>query len=70
VKKRKINYLDFEIDKLTRSIENVASGDSFQTDISHVTISDLKQVSKKSGWLFNWKSELSHNNREVFKLTI
>lgn len=70
MKKDQINYLDFEIDKLTRSIENAISGDSFQTDISYLTKNDLKQVSKKNGWLFNWKSELSHNNREVFKLTI
>ena len=32
VKKTKINFLDFEIDRLTRSIENVATGDSFPTD--------------------------------------
>jgi hypothetical protein len=70
VKKKQLNYLDFEVDKLTRSIENVASGDSFQTEITHLTLADLKQVSKKKGWLFNWKSELKHIHREVFKLTI
>lgn len=70
MKKKQLNYLDFEVDKLTRSIENVASGDSFQTEITHLTLADLKQVSKKKGWLFNWKSELKHIHREVFKLTI
>lgn len=70
VKKTKINFLDFEIDKLTRSIENVTTGDSFPTDVSHLTIADLKQVSKKDGWLFNWKSELDAPEKEVYKLTI
>lgn len=70
VKKTKVNYLDFEIDRLTRSIENVATGDSFPTDVSHLVKADLKQVSKKNGWLFNWKSELDAPDREVYKLTI
>jgi hypothetical protein len=70
VKKLKINHLDFEIDKLTRSVENVLSGDSFPTDISYLTRADLNQVTKKNGWLFNWKKELGTDNREVYKLTI
>lgn len=70
MKKRKINYLDFEIDKLTRSVENVLSGDSFPTDISYLTRVDLNQVTKKNDWLFNWKKELDVDNREVYKLTI
>ena len=49
VEKYKINYLDFEVDKLTRSIENVVSGDSFQTDVSNLLKTDLKQVTKKNG---------------------
>jgi hypothetical protein len=70
VQKNSINYLDFEIDKLTRSIENVVSGDSFPTEISYLTRADLKQVTKTSGWLFNWKKELAGDRREVYKLTI
>ena len=31
---------------------------------------DLKQVTKKNGWPFNWKSELDAPDREVYKLTI
>jgi hypothetical protein len=45
--------LDFIIDKLTNSIENVLTGDSFATDISLLKSSDLKTVSKKNKWLFN-----------------
>jgi len=70
VKKAKINFLDFEVDSLTRSIETVATGDSFATEISHLIKADLKQVTKKNGWLFNWKSELDAPEREVYKLTI
>jgi len=70
VKKGKIEYLDFEVDKLTRSIENVLTGDSFQTDVRHMLKADLKSVTKKQGWLFNWKKELANDAREVYKLTI
>jgi hypothetical protein len=62
--------LDFLIDKLTNSIENVITGDSFATDISVLTQQDLKIVSKKNGWLFNWRDELKKPARDVFKLTI
>ncbi len=62
--------LDFEIDELTNSIRNVVSNDSFQTTISRITKSDLKSVTKKKGWLFNWRKELGFPERDVFKLTI
>ena len=62
--------LDFIVDKLTNSIENVFSGDSFATEISILTNSDLKTVSKKSGWLFNWRDEYKEPSRDVYKLTI
>ena len=62
--------LDFIVDKLTNSIENILSGDSFATDISVLKSSDLKTVSKKNKWLFNWKEEYSTPERDVYKLTI
>ncbi len=62
--------LDFEIDELTNSIRNVVTNDSFQTTISRLTKSDLKSTTKKKGWLFNWRQELSFPERDVFKLTI
>jgi hypothetical protein len=34
--------LDFEIDRLTDSILNTISGDSFRTEVSLLTKSDLK----------------------------
>jgi hypothetical protein len=70
MKKEKKIHLDFVIDKLTDSIQNTISGDSFQTEVSRLTRTDLKHVSSKNGWNFNWKKEFDNNSREVFKLTI
>ena len=44
MKKRKEIELDFEVDKLTNSIENAISGEVFDTLVSHIT--DIKQVKK------------------------
>jgi len=62
--------LDFIIDKLTNSIENVVTGDSFATEISILTANDLKTATTKNGWLFNWKDEYKEPARDVYKLTI
>ncbi|MFV0554313.1 MAG: hypothetical protein ACK5LR_06375 [Mangrovibacterium sp.] len=62
--------IEIEIDELTNSIKNVVTGDSFQTDVIRIAKSDLKILSKKNGWLFDWKLELKQLEREVFKLTI
>ena len=35
-----------------------------------LTKTDLKRVTKKNGWNFDWKVELADNTKEVFKLTI
>jgi hypothetical protein len=63
-------HLDFIVDKLTNSIQNTISGDNFATEVLRLTKADLKQVTKKNGWNFNWTSELADNAKEVFKLTI
>ena len=70
VKKRDKIGLDVEIDELTNSIKNVISGDSFSTDISRITKADLKKINVKDGRQFDWKIELKHPERDVFKLTI
>ena len=62
--------LDFEIDKLTNSIENIITGDSFATDITLISNADLKLISKKNGWLFDWKIEFKKPEKDVYKLTI
>jgi len=70
VKKQQNKGLGFIIDKLTNSIENVVTGDSFATDISLVTTLDLKTVIKKNNWQFDWKLEFKQPQRDVYKLTI
>ncbi|MDQ2864493.1 MAG: hypothetical protein M3R50_12775, partial [Bacteroidota bacterium] len=38
--------------------------------VSLLIKSDLKIVTKKNGWSFNWKIEFDDNTKEVYKLTI
>lgn len=70
MKKRNKIPLDFIVDKLTNSIENVVTGDSFPTAITLVSKADLSKISKKTGWTFDWKFELKQPYRDVYKLTI
>lgn len=61
---------DFIIDRLTDSILNTISGDSFMTEVIRLSKPDLKLVSKVKGWNFNWKAEFDDITKEVYKLTI
>jgi len=61
---------NFLVDKLTDSILNTISGDSFQTEISTIKESDLLSITQKDGWNFNWKREFDDFQRDVYKLTI
>ena len=70
MKKQSEIGLDFIIDKLTNSIENVITGDSFATEISILTSSDIKSITKAKGWLFNWREEFKNPVRDIYKLTI
>ena len=70
MQEKKESGLDFFIDKLTNSIENVVTGDVFETDITPLTINDLKLVSKSKGWLFNWRNESKQPEKKAYKLTI
>jgi hypothetical protein len=70
VKKPQNIGLNFIIDKLTNSIENVITGDSFSTDITLITKLDLKTVTKKNNWQFDWMLEYKEPARDVYKLTI
>lgn len=60
--------LDFEIDKLTNSIENTLTGEVFDTEIVQIT-SNNKRLIKKSEWLFDWYLELNNPEKQIFKLT-
>jgi hypothetical protein len=67
---KKVQHIDIEIDKLTNSIENAFSGDSFDTELSLISKEDLRYVKKGNGWQFDWKYEYDQTERHVFKLTI
>jgi hypothetical protein len=60
----------FIIDRLTNSILNTISGDSFQTEVILLSKLDLKEITKKKGWNFSWKSEFNDIKKEVYELTI
>ena len=60
--------LDFEIDKITESIEDAQTGEVYKTFVLPVTQADLKEVTKKNGWLFDWKSEFADPEWKVHKL--
>lgn len=68
MKKQKEFGLDFEIDKLTDSIENTQTGEVFDTEIVRLTDKDTKQI-KKADWQFNWSKELKDKTKQVYKLT-
>jgi hypothetical protein len=60
----------FFIDKITNSIEEVATGTSYNTDIVIVPTDEIKTVHKKDGWFFNWKKEFKIEGRQIYKLVI
>ena len=70
MKSPKKHLLDFHVDKLTNSIENIVTKDSFKTDILPLSPKDLKTVTKKNGWRFNWSDEFKDPARTVYKLVI
>lgn len=70
MKKQEVTGLDIEVDKLTNSIENVVTGDSFPTEVTRISVKDLKTATKRKGWQFDWKFEFQQPEREVYKLTI
>ncbi len=68
MKKKKEIGLDFEIDKLTNSIENILTGEVFDTEIVKLNESGRKQI-VKSDWQFDWIKEVKDNTKAVYKLT-
>nr|WP_295871233.1 hypothetical protein [uncultured Chitinophaga sp.] len=62
--------IEVPIDKLTNSIVNTISGDSFETIVNPVGKGDLRAVSTKSSWKFDWKKEFRLKDRITYKLTI
>jgi hypothetical protein len=65
-----MSYIGIKIDKLTHSIENAVTGDSFPTEVLPLAKPDLEHLTKKNGWKFNWKKEHQQPDRNVYKLII
>lgn len=63
----KIRHLNVEIDKLTKSIENRITGESFKTDVIKLNKEELFKLNAEE-WLFDWKDEFSNEFSEIFKL--
>ncbi|WP_230383678.1 hypothetical protein [Pedobacter endophyticus] len=57
--------LSFKVDKLTNSIENIITGEVFDTQIVKLTEPDVKQI-KKTNWQFDWLDELKDKSKEVY----
>jgi hypothetical protein len=68
MKASKNKPLDFVIDKLTNSIENISTGEVFNTIIMRLTSNDL-EIIIKSEWQFDWCKELNDKTKEIYKLT-
>ncbi|MDR0547142.1 MAG: hypothetical protein LBG77_06120 [Dysgonamonadaceae bacterium] len=62
--------LDFEIDKLTHSLEDMLTGEILATEVAPLDKSDLQFLTKKNGWKFNWKTEFSGTGKLVYKLVL
>lgn len=67
MRKRSPTRLDFEIDKLTNSIENILTGEIFETDVVRLNVRDLPHL-RRSKWDFNWASEVKDSSREVYAI--
>lgn len=65
--KKPTRSIDIEIDKLTNSIEEVATGKSVATHVGRVLLED--RLIRAKDWRFDWIMELEQPHREVYALT-
>jgi hypothetical protein len=63
-------FYSFVIDKITKSIEEVATGKSCPTQVLPVLAEDIKGLRKKDGWFFDWKAEFKIKEHKLFKLVM
>lgn len=54
------------IDKLTRSIENAQTGESFPTEVRPLPVAVARKL---QGWAFEWGREAATPGRQVYQLT-
>lgn len=55
------------IDKLTRSIENAVTGESFPTRVRPLPVATARKLAAH-GWAFNWVGEVAQVSRQVYQL--
>lgn len=66
-KRKSHSTLDVEIDKLTNSIEESATGKSVATHVGRVLPED--RLIRAKDWRFDWLKEIRHSGREVYALS-
>lgn len=64
---KRARELDVEIDELTNSIKEFASGRELRTEVIRMLSIHARQIKKKD-WSFDWHEELNTPGREVYKL--
>ncbi len=69
MRKRRARELGVEIDELTNSIREVASGQELRTEVIRVLSIHARQI-RKSHWTFDWHAEVNTPGREVYKLVV
>ncbi len=62
--------LEFYIDEITNSIQEIATGNTFETEMVLVKPEEIKSLNKKEGWLFNWNKEFKEPGRLLYKLVL
>lgn len=62
--------LQTKIDKITNSVEERTTGNSIETRILPLPVHELKIISKKRQWKFNWRTEVANHQRIVYKLVV
>ncbi|MEZ4789976.1 MAG: hypothetical protein R2811_08150 [Flavobacteriales bacterium] len=65
--KKRTRSIDIEIDKLTNSIEEVATGKTVATHVGRVLPED--KLIRAKDWRFDWTKELEQPHHEVYALT-
>ena len=65
MKSTKPHSFQERIDKLTRSIENAQTGESFPTQVRPLAATEARKL---KGWAFDWARETATPSRKVFQL--
>ncbi|MGI4742749.1 MAG: hypothetical protein ACRYG7_46925 [Janthinobacterium lividum] len=67
LKSRRSSPLNIRVDKLTNSIENATTHESFRTLLRRLTVKEANTL-RKEDWDFDWVREARDKSREVYVL--